>query len=127
MNDRILVNKEELKRVAIVRDDRPVHPRLPGMNDDIGFKLPEQSPNGIVRNDNSLKVPPIPKVTKNRQLVPLSLHDLQPPDHLEAVRMEQDGHLNRDYKKEIFFGEHEEIEKANSEEAKNKLANIFSL
>jgi hypothetical protein len=34
----------------------------------------------------------------------LKTGDLQPPDHLDAVRMEQDGHLNRDYRKEVFLG-----------------------
>lgn len=57
----------------------------------------------------------------------LKLNELQPPDHLDAVRMEQDGHLNRDYKKEIFFGEHEEIENVNPSEAKKKLTSIFSM
>ncbi len=54
----------------------------------------------------------------------LNLDDLQ-PDHLDAVKLEQDGHLNRDYKKEIFLGNHEEIEKGTEEEMEKKLKDIF--
>jgi len=63
----------------------------------------------------------------NGQQVPkkLALDDLQPPDHLDAVRLEQDGHLNRDYKKEIFLGNHEEIENGSEEEVIDKLRDIF--
>lgn len=52
--------------------------------------------------------------------------DIRPPDHLDAVRLEQDGHLNRDYKKEIFLGEHEDMEQGTEEEQKNKLKDIFA-
>ncbi|KAK2183426.1 hypothetical protein NP493_312g02036 [Ridgeia piscesae] len=55
----------------------------------------------------------------------LKTSDLQPPDHLDAVRMEQDGHLNRDFKKEVFAGNHEEYEEFNREHAKKKLEEIF--
>ena len=55
----------------------------------------------------------------------LELDDLQPPDHLDAVRLEQDGHLNRDYKKEIFLGNHEDIENGSEEEVMDKLKEIF--
>lgn len=55
----------------------------------------------------------------------LALDDLQPPDHLDAVRLEQDGHLNRDYKKEIFLGNHEEIENGSEEMVVDKLKDIF--
>ena len=51
--------------------------------------------------------------------------DLQPPDHLDAVRMEQDGHLNHDFKKEIFAGNHEEYEQFDMVHAKEKLEEIF--
>ena len=54
----------------------------------------------------------------------LHVEDLQ-PDHLEAVKLEQDGHLNRDYKKEIFLGNHEEVEEGNEEERQQKLKEIF--
>ena len=55
----------------------------------------------------------------------INLDDLQPPDHLDAVRMEQDGHLNRDFKKEIFLGNHEECEEGNKADIPKKLTDIF--
>ena len=56
----------------------------------------------------------------------LAVDDLKPPDHLDAVKLEQDGMLNKDYKKEIFLGNHEEIEDDNYEVAESKLKDIFS-
>lgn len=55
----------------------------------------------------------------------LKIEDIQPPDHMDAVRMEQDGHLNRDYKKEIFLGNHEDLEQGTDEELEEKLRDIF--
>ena len=55
----------------------------------------------------------------------LSVDELEPPDHLDAVKMEQDGHLNRDYKKEIFIGNHEQLETVNKEEVSDRLQDIF--
>ncbi len=51
------------------------------------------------------------------------MKDLQ-PDHLEAVKLEQDGHLNKDYKKEIFLGNHEEIEEGTDKQREQKLRDI---
>lgn len=48
-------------------------------------------------------------------LVPLKLDEVQPPDHVDGLRVEQDGHLNHDYKKEIIIGNHEEFEQAGSD------------
>ena len=45
-------------------------------------------------------VGPVPRIPKLNNLGKLHIEDLQ-PDHLEAVKLEQDGHLNKDYKKEI--------------------------
>lgn len=56
----------------------------------------------------------------------LAVDDLKPPDHLDAVKLEQDGMLNKDYKKEIFLGNHEEIEDDNYQVAESKLKDIFS-
>ena len=51
---------------------------------------------------------------------------MQPPDHLEAVRLEQDGHLNKDYLQEIFLGHHhEEIEDEDDDVIKAKLTDIY--
>ena len=56
-------------------------------------------------------------------LLPIS--DLKPPDHMDAVRLEQDGHLNREYRKEILLGNHEEFEDGDEDEKENKLRDIF--
>ena len=69
-------------------------------------------------------VGPVPRIPKLNNLGKLHIEDLQ-PDHLEAVKLEQDGHLNKDYKKEIFLGNHEEIEEGNDEERQRKLKDIF--
>ena len=69
-------------------------------------------------------VGPVPHIPKLNNLGKLHIEDLQ-PDHLEAVKLEQDGHLNKDYKKEIFLGNHEEIEEGNDEERQRKLKDIF--
>lgn len=53
------------------------------------------------------------------------LNDINPPDHMEGFRLERDGHLNRDYKKEIFLGHHEEFEWSDEEKVSGKLKVIF--
>ena len=50
-----------------------------------------------------------------RNIVPMKLDEVQPPDHVDGLRMEQDGQLNRDYKKEIIIGNHEEFEQPGSD------------
>ncbi|CAC5385114.1 SDF4 [Mytilus coruscus] len=57
---------------------------------------------------------------------PLSLDKLEPPDHLEAVRFEQDGMLNKDFHKEAFIGNHEEIDDDPVDIADSKLKDIFN-
>lgn len=55
----------------------------------------------------------------------INVEDLKPADHIDAVRIEQDGDLNRDFKKEIFLGNHEAIDKLSEESKKKKLTEIF--
>lgn len=55
----------------------------------------------------------------------LSVEQLKPADHLDAVKLEQDGMINKDYKKEIFLGNHEEIEDESLDVAESKLKDIF--
>jgi Ca2+-binding EF-hand superfamily protein len=55
------------------------------------------------------------KPSAHPHIMPLKLDEVQPPDHIDGVRMEQDGHLNRNYKKEILIGDHEEFEQAGGE------------
>ncbi|XP_076472750.1 45 kDa calcium-binding protein-like [Babylonia areolata] len=54
----------------------------------------------------------------------LPVEKLRPVDHIDAVRMEQDGHINKDFHKEMFLGNHEEFEKDRYEEAESKLKDI---
>lgn len=51
----------------------------------------------------------------SRDIKPLKLDEVQPPDHVDGLRVEQDGHLNHDYKKEIIIGNHEEFEQPGSD------------
>lgn len=74
-----------------------------------------------------------PKAKKNSDLETntgskkaLSIDKLQPPDHLEAVHFERDGMLNKDFHKEAFIGNHEEIDDEPSEIADSKLKDIFN-
>lgn len=52
----------------------------------------------------------------------LDVDKLKPPDHLEGVKMEQDGHFNKDYQKEVFLGNHRTGEE---QEVESKLQEIF--
>lgn len=60
------------------------------------------------------------------QLKKLSVEELKPADHLDAVKLEQDGMINKDYKKEIFLGNHEEIDDDSLDVAESKLKDIFA-
>lgn len=44
------------------------------------------------------------KPTSDVQLQKLTYDFIKPPDHLKAVKMERDGHLNRDFRQEILLG-----------------------
>jgi len=57
----------------------------------------------------------IPRFQTLNHVVPLKLDEVQPPEHVDGLRMEQNGHLNAEYKKEIIIGNHEEFERAGSE------------
>ena len=64
------------------------------------------------------------KVNEKPETV-LKVDEIEPQDHLDAVRLEQDGMINKDYKKEIFIGEHEEIDRDESDIAESKLKDIY--
>ena len=55
----------------------------------------------------------------------LNAEKLLPPDHVDAVKFEKDGHLNKDFHKEVFLGNHEEIDDDPIEVAEAKLLDIF--
>ena len=65
-------------------------------------------------------------IEKTHNFAGIKVSELQPPDHLEAVRLEQDGHLNRDYLQEVFLGhDHEDIEDEDDDVVKAKLTEIY--
>ncbi|XP_077998649.1 45 kDa calcium-binding protein-like [Glandiceps talaboti] len=49
-----------------------------------------------------------------------------PPDHIEGVKLERDGHLNKEFRKEVFLGnEHEDFENLPRKEGEKRLSDIF--
>ncbi|XP_002733629.1 45 kDa calcium-binding protein-like [Saccoglossus kowalevskii] len=49
-----------------------------------------------------------------------------PPDHIEGLKLERDGHLNQEFRKEVFLGnEHEDFENIPEKEGKERLKDIF--
>lgn len=54
-------------------------------------------------------------------------NEILPPDHLNGVKLEMDGHLNKEFHQEVFLGTDTEFNE-DSEPSKNrkKLAVIFS-
>ncbi|CAH1803211.1 unnamed protein product, partial [Owenia fusiformis] len=78
--------------------------------------------NANKKNSDTLRVEPM---QVEEPLKKLDKEDLNPPDHLDAVRMEQDGHLNKDWRKEVFLGEHEDFDQSTREEQDQKLKMVF--
>ena len=55
----------------------------------------------------------------------MRLDDLQLPDHMDGVRLEIDGHLNKQYRKEIILGNHEEFDRQSDQEPEKILEQVF--
>lgn len=55
-------------------------------------------------------------------------NEILPPDHLNGVKMEMDGHLNKDFHQEVFLGKDLEEFDEDSEPRRNrkKLIEIFT-
>lgn len=55
-------------------------------------------------------------------------NEILPPDHLNGVKMEMDGHLNKDFHQEVFLGKEIEEFEEDSEPRRNrkKLIDIFT-
>lgn len=55
-------------------------------------------------------------------------NEILPPDHLNGVKMEMDGHLNKDFHQEVFLGKEMEEFDEDSEPRRNrkKLVEIFT-
>ena len=93
----------------------------PAANENLADPVPKENvPDQVGAPAEKVKI----DVKQPEKIIPVE--DLKPPDHLDAVKLEQDGMLNKDYKKEIFLGNHEEIEDDNYEVAESKLKDIFS-
>lgn len=55
-------------------------------------------------------------------------NEILPPDHLNGLKMERDGHLNKDFHQEVFLGKEMEEFEEDSEPRRNrkKLVEIFT-
>lgn len=55
-------------------------------------------------------------------------NEILPPDHLNGVKLEMDGHLNKDFHQEVFLGKDMEEFDEDSEPRRNrkKLIQIFT-
>lgn len=69
-------------------------------------------------NNSALKLKPVDNKDEN---------EILPPDHLNGVKMEMDGHLNKDFHQEVFLGKEMEQFDEDSEPQRNrrKLMLIF--
>ncbi|KAJ8258119.1 hypothetical protein GJAV_G00193370 [Gymnothorax javanicus] len=65
---------------------------------------------------------------KNKNADNKDENEILPPDHLNGVKMEMDGHLNKDFHQEVFLGKDKEEFEEDSEPRRNrrKLMEIFS-
>lgn len=55
-----------------------------------------------------------------------SIKEIEPPEHLDAVPIELSGKINSDLHKELFLGEHEDIENLQDVKVFDKFKNIFN-
>lgn len=65
--------------------------------------------------------------TKDKSPVNKDENEILPPDHLNGVKLEMDGHLNKDFHQEVFLGKEMEEFDEDSEPRRNrkKLIEIF--
>lgn len=65
---------------------------------------------------------------KEKQAPVKDENEILPPDHLNGVKMEMDGHLNKDFHQEVFLGKEMEEFDEDSEPRRNrkKLIDIFT-
>lgn len=66
--------------------------------------------------------------SKDKAPVSKDENEILPPDHLNGVKMELDGHLNKDFHQEVFLGKEIEEFDEDSEPRRNrkKLIEIFT-
>ncbi|KAK3785958.1 hypothetical protein RRG08_038163 [Elysia crispata] len=84
----------------------------------------QQEPPGMDKNGVDLKFEKALKLAGGGKL---EAKQLEPMDHLDAVKMEHDGHMNREYHKEMFLGEeHEEFKSHPVDRAEGRLKEIVA-
>ena len=77
----------------------------------------------IPNNDTNGKVKLDQKDDKNGNG---GLVDLVPPKHLDGVRMDRDGELNKEFRQEVFLGpDHEDFDSIPEKEGRKRLIEIF--
>lgn len=66
--------------------------------------------------------------SKDKTPVSKDENEILPPDHLNGVKLEMDGHLNKDFHQEVFLGKEIEEFDEDSEPKRNrkKLIEIFT-
>ncbi|XP_025084383.1 45 kDa calcium-binding protein-like isoform X2 [Pomacea canaliculata] len=120
-----VINKHAVEELLVNSNkDNIVKNKNPGI--DLGLKslVKDAVDDGDVaklgkEGDAAVKFVKIPDGVKK-----LDVDKLRPVDHMDAVKMEQDGHINKDYHREMFLGNHEEFENNHYEEAESKLKDI---
>lgn len=110
---------DEANKVHDNEDDQGVPIIGGGDGDDDNEDANHDDGNGDVHDDHDLKFVKIPDGVEK-----LPVEKLRPVDHMDAVKMEQDGHINKEFHKEMFLGNHEEFENDRYEEAESKLKDI---
>lgn len=132
-----------VQSIPVYRDQARVDDTNNGNN---GQNAGENVPNQLVKDvinagdalkfepDRVLKLPPNeePEFKLNaeiaKKMTNLPVEKLKPMDHMDGVRMEQDGHVNDHYHKEMFLGgAHEEFETHTfDDDAEDKLKEIIN-
>lgn len=89
-----------------------------------GESLPQQQPPGLDKDGMNMNFEKALKLAGGKKL---EAKQLEPADHLDAVKMEQDGHMNKEYHKEMFLGEeHDEFKSHPIDRAEKHLKEIVA-
>ncbi|XP_070207360.1 45 kDa calcium-binding protein-like [Littorina saxatilis] len=105
-------NKGDDPGVPVIGDDRDEENADEGNND-------HDEADDVKLKDEELKFVKIPDGVQK-----LPVEKLRPVDHMDVVKLEHDGDINKEFHKEMFLGNHEEFENDRYEEAESKLKDI---
>ena len=115
--DAVRSSKEDDNKIKVLGDDADDDP------DGVDINHPRGDSNDIhnagAADDLKFKHDVVEKPVND-----IPVDKLKPVDHMDAVRLEQDGHINKDVHKELFLGNHEEFNNDKYEEAESKLKDI---